>query len=163
MKYLSIILFILLLTFANAAIDDYLVPSNIPLDEILTIDGQISPVADGVQCSIRVYNDQNILVKRLTDEFTTSNGVFSSSYLKVTEPIFKRNQDYNVFTDCAGDGASSIFTVGQRESFDRFVQQEFLFATSQENTDVYFIMGFIVLAIIFVFELFIIAKKVGSH
>lgn len=122
MKKIQFILFILATALfagsASAAIINYKVPASVKLDEILTVDGQIDPAVDNVRCSMRIYDSNGAFIKRLTDEYTTGGGVFSSSYLKITEPVFMRLDDYNVVSDCDGNIAFDTFNVGQARGPD---------------------------------------------
>lgn len=131
--------------FASAAISDLSVPSSVPLNEILTVDGVTSPAQADVQCSFRIYEvDSNALVKRLSDEITTSGGVFSSTYYVVQEPPIFRGYDYNVVVNCASDQASATFTAGQRRNLVHAAEQEFNFAFDKGNWEVFYIYGSII-------------------
>lgn len=150
----TIILFLmitLLFPLANAAIQNYRVPSQIPLNEVLSIDGKISTDQNGVKCSFQIYDTNGNLIDRLTDEYTAGSGIFSSAYYKVSEPKFLRSFDYNAVTTCNSDRIGSVFTVGQKQVLlAHELNQESGFIGSSGNIDSTYLIGSIILFIILI-------------
>lgn len=111
-----------------AIIDNYKVTSSVPLGKTLTIDGQLNP-AEEIYCSFRIYDLDGNFIKRLTDEKSNSQGIFSSSYFVPGEPQFFRETDYNVITNCGASQESAVFRIGQREGIDNFFFGEIFYLT----------------------------------
>ncbi|MDO8648142.1 MAG: hypothetical protein Q7R70_07095 [Candidatus Diapherotrites archaeon] len=109
----------LIAPFATAnTISNFNVPLHIPLNKNLSIYGKYSDVNGNgnVICSFWIFDlkDQNQLIKRLSDEYTFSDGSFSSTY-PVTEPLFRRGIDYNVVVYCNTATANARIVVDQKE------------------------------------------------
>lgn len=160
--FVVLLLLMIFIPLSNAAIINYKVPSEIPLNEVLTIDGRLSTDENGIKCSFRIYDDQNNLVDRLTDEYTAGMGIFSSSYYRVNEPKFLRGFDYNAVTTCSSNQASSLFTVGQKQVLlAHELNQETGFIGSAGNVDSMYLIGSIGLFLVLIsFLLFAAYRKV---
>jgi len=92
------------------------VDAKIPLNENLTIYANYSggDFSDtNSLCAFYILHN-GILVKRLTDEYLSIDGTVSAEY-KLTEPLFRRGNDYNVLTKCVDANATSKFYVEQKE------------------------------------------------
>lgn len=156
---------ILLLFFclnANASITSYFVTPNPPLDTLFTVYGQTDQ--NGGYCAIFIY-DQNSgsPIYRLTDPLVT-NGVFISSYYKISEgdKLF-RDFNYNVTTFCDDGNATQSFTVGQRNTIAFPVQQEVDFLVSPGNLNPILFYGGIGTFLLLIFLLFVYAKRKANN
>lgn len=117
------ILILFLLLFCSsvfaATLSQVTVRSTIPLNENLTISGHyLDPDKNaGVLCSFRIFDTQTTdkyLIKRLSDEYTFSDGSFSTEY-QITEPLFQRGYDYNAVVCCNIACYDQNFYVGQKD------------------------------------------------
>lgn len=160
---ISFLFLILILINVNAGIVDYNVAREYPLDKPLTIEGKVSPGVENVRCSFKIYDRDNNFIKRLTDEFTTSSGLFSSSYLVLREPTFYRGLDYNMVTDCDGNFATKTFRVVQRIPISNTIQQELLYILDIKNQTAFFIGGTVLMIIILIILMFYYFYKKGKR
>lgn len=150
----------LLIPFSYAAITNYYVTPNPPLDTLLTVYGHTD--ANGY-CSSLIFDSNGNFVYRLTDPLIT-NGVFVSSYYKVSEgdKLF-RGFDYNVTTFCDDGNATQSFLVEQRNTIAFPVQQELSFITLPGNMNpAFFFLGLFCIVFL-IFIAFIYMKKRASQ
>lgn len=111
---ISAIILILLSINVWGAITNYQVPTPIPIGKNLVISGQLDTNASGVLCSFLIYDaNGGELIKRLSDEYTNSNGFFATDYYKVEEPNLFIDKNYNAKTNCGGSIATQTFAVAQ--------------------------------------------------
>lgn len=161
MEKKTAILILLLLCFfipfvSSESITYYKVPPTVYLDQTITATGLFVPdnnVYANKLCSFYFLDSNNYLVTQVTDYYTNATGRFAMPPFKITEPLFKRDNNYLVLSVCGTAQASSLFTVTQRESIARPLSQEFEFITNPSNTDTLFIWGtfiFIALVILFI-------------
>lgn len=156
MKKALIFLFLVLcVSFAlSDTITDYTVPSSVPLGNNVTATGLFTATdgnKSGYLCSF-YFLDANSgeLIKRATDQYTTSTGRVTMAGFTITEPLFKRGSTYTLKTECGAIGVDANFLVAQRESIAHVGAQEFAFLTEPENTDTGFIWGSIIVVIVLI-------------
>lgn len=138
-KIICVVIFLFFITAVHATITDYNVPTLIPLDRILSISGKISPPTSGVVCSFLIYDTDNSLIFRLSDEKTVGNGIFASNHFVLTEPMFLRGNDYNAVTTCDTDVASKTFRVDNRQALLAYqLNKEVGFFGNQANQEGFF-------------------------
>lgn len=118
-KIILIAFLVLFLAFVSAnSLEQVKIKSNVPLNENLTVSGYYSADSNsGVLCSFKIYDVQTAdkyLIKRLSDEYTFSNGSFSTEF-KITEPLFQRGFDYNLTVCCNTACYDKNFYVAQKE------------------------------------------------
>jgi len=159
-KSFLLLLFLVLLggfVFSADAISNYTADANVPLGLNITATGIFTADdgnSSGVLCSFYLVDaETGVLVKRATDQYTTGTGRFTLVGYPITEPVFKRGEDYNVRTECGTATADLTFLVAQRESISHLGAQEFDYLTEPENTDTAFIW--------IVFGLFFLALAFG--
>ena len=118
MKYILFLVFGLffLTTVFSASITNYQVPSNVPLNQVITITGVYTDanVID-VKCSFYFIDMQGNLVQQATDEYTSGDGTFASTSLILTEPVFQRDSVFTAHTNCGTATADANFVVGQKQ------------------------------------------------
>lgn len=165
-KLILLLLFLGLFSgvFADS-ISDYLVPSIVPLNQTITATGLFlddNGENSGVLCSFFFFDDANLPLERATDEWTNSNGRFSTTSYILKEPIFQRGRTYSLRTECGNTFETASFVVGQKqEAFDFFgfklfpqgVVGDYLYFTDKENTEL--------LILIFVFTLLFVGAVVA--
>lgn len=99
------------------AISVLTVDQEVALERPLTISGTYSADTNNyVLCAFKIFDDENILVVRLSDEYTFVDGTFSTEY-KLTEPLFNRGSRYRVNVTCNTAGKDAYFNVGQKQGF----------------------------------------------
>ena len=144
-KIISLLIFILLLNFGfSATITSFSANTDIPIDQILTATGTYLPLDDNGEstlCKFITYNDKNIVVERLSDELTFSDGSFYTQR-KITEPTYLRASTYRIRAVCGTSYSDAYFNVGQREGFDNFFIGEVLFW--KDNTYSFFLFMLII-------------------
>lgn len=115
--FLSFFLLISVIVSANS-LEQVKIKSVVPLNENLTVSGYyFADSNSGVLCSFKIYDVQTAnkyLIKRLSDEYTFSDGSFSTE-CKITEPIFQRGFDYNLMICCNTAYFDQNFYVAQKE------------------------------------------------
>jgi hypothetical protein len=165
-----IVLFIVftLVSFAHATqtITGYKAPDAVNLDDTITATGVFTDDANspvGVLCSFYFYDDNGVLVKRATDQYTTGTGRFTMVGTKITEPTFKRGLIYTVQSECGTQTADYNFLVLQRENIARAGQEEFKYIFERGNLDTLVMWGILGLTLFFVVGggLMILNKGVG--
>lgn len=119
-SHLNLVLFFLFLVspivFANS-ISVLTVDDEVPLERPLTINGIYSADTNNyILCAFKIFDDENILVIRLSDEYTFTNGSFSTEYV-ITEPLFNRGSKYRVNVACNTANKDAYFAVGQKRGF----------------------------------------------
>ncbi len=135
-KILLLVLFCLIFPYTSADnISNYVIRDSVPLGQTLTIKGDYN--ADNkadVLCAFIIFdtNSPAKAMKRLTDQYTFSDGFFYTEFL-VNEPLLKRGIDYNVITKCGTAQADAIFTVGQVETIEETAYQWWLYMWLPEN------------------------------
>jgi hypothetical protein len=149
-KFFAIAIFLLCLNFAFAStsITNYIIPSNVPLGDVVTATGVLNDTngtTEGYLCNFYFLDDQNVLIKRATDQYTTSTGRFTMVNFVPTEPTFKRDHNYTVLSECKGATASATFLLGNFETISQPASQNFAWLTHPENTDTFFIWGALIL------------------
>lgn len=158
-KILLLAALLLISSFAFAdSIVDYTVPSTIPLNTNLTIYGVYDATSNSeILCSFFIFDtvDGNKLVIRLSDEYTLSDGTFSSLEYQITAPLFRRGFDYNAFTKCGSTTVSTTFYVDQKEELvagitPENVRWDILWFVNPENTQTLFLVGLFILVIAFI-------------
>lgn len=148
-KTFLILLLVFFGTAVYASIQNYQVPSQIPLGKNLIISGQLDDNSTGTICSFLIYDtNTGLLIKRLTDE-KTNEGFFSTDYFVTSEPMLFRENIYTATTICSGDQADANFTLTQRESLDNQVLGEALFA--RDNFVWIFLGVFLIIGLIILF------------
>lgn len=142
---------------ANAAITNYFVTPEPPLDTLFTVYGQTDQ--NGGYCAVFIYDQNGSPVKRLTDPLVT-NGYFVSNYYKISEgdKLF-RDFNYVATAFCDDGNASQTFTVGQRNTIAFPVQQELDFATEPGNMNPILFVAGIISVFFLIFLGFIYVKK----
>jgi len=114
-------LMILLLCFSVFAfadtISNYSLPSNVPLNQKVTVTGLFDSNAgkNQVLCSFYFLDSTSKLVYRATDQYTVASGRFTMLGVNMAEPIFVRGQTYTLHTECGGAVADGNFVVGQKQ------------------------------------------------
>lgn len=138
-KAILAVSFLLMFSTCFAAITNYTVPEEVPLNNTLTIFGTYSGGANQL-CSFFLFDveDQNQAIIRLSDEYTNSLGEFYSEY-QITEPLFRRGIDYNAVTVCGTDKVNQNFYVQQKEDIafgitSEAIRNEWAFWTDSENS-----------------------------
>jgi len=156
-KSVLILLPLLFFSYAMAAvISNLTIPSNVPLNSVLTIFGNYVDTGNdtNVLCSFFLFDtaDQNQVIIRLSDEYVMEDGSFFSPY-QVTAPLFRRGYDYNAVVKCGGETASQLFYVGQKEDIALGITPDYLrndlaFWLDPENslTVVFFLFAILVSA-----------------
>lgn len=133
-------------------ISNYSVPASVPLGNNVTATGLFEDsngLKSGFLCSFYFFEQNTgVLVKRATDQYSTSTGRVTMAGFPINEPLFKRDQNYTLRTECGTTFADANFLVAQRESIAHTASQEFEFITEPENTDTGFIWGTIIAVII---------------
>lgn len=117
----KIIVLCLLLSFSSfvfaESLDSVVIPSKVNLNEELLIYGYFNGDAiDGnILCSFRIFDvyEDNRLIWRLSDEYTSADGFINNSPFTITEPVFKRGFDYNAVVCCSVSCADQNFYVEQ--------------------------------------------------
>lgn len=122
-----ILLMIVLVCFSAFVFADtitqYTFPSNVPLNQKVTVTGLYDSNAgkNAVLCSFYFLDKDAKLVYRASDQYTVASGRFTMLGVTMTEPIFVRGQTYTLHTECGGAIADGNFSVGQKqEAFDFF-------------------------------------------
>jgi hypothetical protein len=162
--FLAVCVFLLCFSFAFAdTITDYRVPDNIPLNQLATATGLFEDsngIKDGYLCSFYFLDaTTGDLIKRATDQYSTKTGRFTMAGFPITEPLFKRDSNYTLRSECGTASADANFTVGQIETLSHAGEKNFEFITNPENTDTFFIWGaLIVLLAIFIFGIISLFK-----
>lgn len=145
-RAIVLLLFLLCFGFAFAdTITGYVVPSSVALGNNVTATGLFADTNGNKAnylCSF-YFLDANTgnLIKRATDQYTTTTGRVTMAGFQIVEPLFKRGQTYTLRTECGLTSADKNFLVAQRETIADAGAQEFEFVTNQGNTDTIFIWG----------------------
>ena len=155
----KILLFVFIVVFAGIAysvqtITDLNTNTPVPLGQLLTVTGTFEDTDSNssIFCKFLTKKD-DLVIERFTDERTFANGDFYTQRT-IEEPLYERDSFYVVSVTCESATQDTNFTVAQRDAFDRVASQEFKFAFDQGNTDVLFILGFVVLIILLIAGLF---------
>ena len=125
MVYLDkkIIGFFLLVCFSSfvfaESLNSVVIPSNVSLNKELLIYGFFNgDTTDGnILCSFRIFDvyEDNRLIWRLSDEYTSADGFVNNSPFVITEPVFQRGKDYNAVICCSVSCVDQNFYVDQTE------------------------------------------------
>lgn len=158
-----LILSLICLNVFGASITNYVIKTEVPLNQPLTIHGVYnSDVNAFVLCQFNlVDSNSGVFVDRLTDQYTFSDGSFYAEYT-VHEPLFKRSFDYNAITTCGTISANTKFSVVQLESIAQPATQNFLFIFQRGNLDSIFIVGSLLILVIIVISFAYYAWKSGK-
>ena len=147
MKRIILLLFVITLFGAfvlGDAITNYKVPYEVPLGLNVTATGTFLD-ADGNAaaelCSFYFFDDAGVLVKRATDQYSTTTGRFAMSGFPITEPVFKRDTNYRLRSECGSATADANFRVVQRETIAHTGTYEWEYLTNRENLDTILIWG----------------------
>lgn len=112
--------FLVLCTFANAQISDYNAPNPYYWDTLFSVDGNYTVAGDPTTtlCHFFIYDENNqIMLYRLTSEYVTTSGRFSSNPIILKSPPFERGHSYHVTTYCGTSSADKNFIIGNRKNF----------------------------------------------
>lgn len=112
------IILVFLSSFAFAdIISQYTFPSNVPLNQKITVTGlyDSNGSKNQILCSFYFLDNLGKLVYRATDQYTVASGRFTMTGVTMTEPIFVRGQTYTLHTECGGATADGNFVVGQKQ------------------------------------------------
>lgn len=158
----KIILFaflILFLGFVSAnSLEQVKIKSDVPLNEHLTISGYYyADENSGILCSFKIYDTQTSdkhLIKRLSDEYTFSDGSFSAREYKITEPLFQRGFDYNIFVCCNTACYDQNFSVSQKDDIWLGYNINSLFYDIKFFNDVEILVPLIVFILFLVFVVY---------
>lgn len=98
-------------------ITQYTFPSNVPLNQKVTVTGLYDSNAgkNEILCSFYFLDNVGKLVYRATDQYTVASGRFTMTGVTMTEPTFVRGQTYTLHTECGGAVADGNFMVGQKQ------------------------------------------------
>lgn len=135
-----IFLAVLLQPVVAEEITGYNVPAVVPLNQTLTIFGLYSEGGEQL-CAFFIFDadgDQNQAIIRLSDEYTFEDGSFYAEY-NLTEPKFRRGEDYNAVTKCGAAVSFTTFYVGQKEDIiwgisTAGIRTDFAFWLDRENS-----------------------------
>jgi len=158
------LLLVCLSAFAFAdTITQYTLPSNVPLNQKVTVTGLYDSNAgkNQILCSFYFLDNDAKLVYRASDQYTVASGRFTMLGVTMTEPVFVRGQTYTLHTECGGASADGNFSVGQKqEAFDLFgykfypqgVTMDFLYFGGDNSLMIFglFIMIFVFIGLIIV-------------
>lgn len=152
MKKILFLLFVVLFVSTNvsAAINNFQIPTPIPLGKNVIMSGQLDTNASGVLCSFFIQDMNYNVVKRLSDEYTNQAGFFASDYWATREPVTYRETDYIGSVDCGPSfQTSQVFHVSQREGVENQVIGDVLFVKDNEYL-IFVAIGLITLVVIIV-------------
>lgn len=137
--------------FATSEILEYKIPSQVNVDQRISATGFYSdgnnPV-NNIKCSFYFLDDNNVLVSRATDEYTTLTGRFVLTPFLINEPTFLRGKEYTLRTECNLAIVEEKFFVGQRSTIAHLGTQEFEYLTNPENIDTFSIWFLILIFVI---------------
>lgn len=164
-KYFNFLVALILLfsfCFASDSITGFVVPSEVKLDQKVTATGffiDSNAMNEHQLCSFYFLDkDTNILVSRATSEYTTSTGRITLAGFQITEPLFKRGQEYSLVVECGDASAQQDFNVVQRETIAHLGQEEFDYATDENNLTtigIWFVLGgLIIIFVLGIWKLF---------
>lgn len=161
--FLGLILLVLSSFVLADTITQYTLPSDVPLNQKITVTGLYDSNAgkNAVLCSFYFLDDDGKLVYRASDQYTVSSGRFTMLGVTMTEPTFVRGQTYTLHTECGGAVADGNFFVGQKqEAFDFFgykfypqgVTMDFLYFNGDNGVMIFglFIMIFVFIGAVLV-------------
>jgi len=159
----KIILFlfsVFLISFVQAESITAVIPSVVPFNQSLIISGHYNgDIVDGnVLCSFRIFDvyEDNRLIWRLSDEYTSADGFFNNSPFVLTDPVFQRGYDYNAVACCNTVCVDQNFSVIQKQDIVLGKTSESLAydLTFFNNPDVFMLIFFlIVFGLVFYFAL----------
>lgn len=144
-----------------ASIQEYSVPSEMPLNLEITATGisvnDINVPNVNQLCSFYfLSSDSGNLIDRMTDQYTDQTGRFSMPKFKITEPDFIRGKNYTLKTTCGSNEEDATFIVTQKqEAFDifgyKFYPQAFvmdvLYWNDPINSTIFFLALLMILAL----------------
>jgi len=162
-KALLGMVFLFFLSFVTAnAITTLKVPSQVLLDKELTVSGTYAADSNnGILCSFRVFDDENFLIIRLSDEYTFTDGTFSTEY-KLTEPLFGRGATYRINATCNTVSKDAYFSVGQRKDMygmnPDIIMNDFAWWIDGNNS--FTVVVFLIVVIAFVGSLYLTFKQI---
>jgi len=163
-KIVLVISLIFLIGFVFAdSLEQVKIKSVVPLNENLTISGNYVTANEnaGILCSFKIFDVQTTekyLIERLSDEYTFSDGSFSSK-IKITEPLFQRGFDYNVVVCCASVCFDQNFYVDQKDDMAFGINagsltMDLAFWTDPENSfTAFWMLVIILMASYFIFRI----------
>lgn len=105
------------------SINNYVVPSNVPLNQRVTATGLLNAdVNSNVLCSFYLLDaETNFLITRATSQYTDSTGRFAMPRYIVTEPDFQRGRKFTLKTTCGNAEIDANFFVEQKQEVLPFV------------------------------------------
>lgn len=151
-KSLILLALISLIIPVYATISNFSVSPNVRMGENLTISGDYNSSGELCKFLVRTVDtggtDANIVVERLSDEFTFDDYSFYSQR-QITEPPYYRGDDYNVAVTCGSSHAWATFTVEQPVSLAHPIQKTWEYGFDQGNQDAIMIFfSFIMLVVL---------------
>lgn len=160
-KIITIFFLIAFSSFVLAeSLEPVVIPSEVVLNENLIISGFFNgdSIDGNILCSFRIFDvyEDNRLIWRLSDEYTSADGFVNNSPFKITEPLFQRGKDYNAVICCSVSCADQNFQVMQKEDYIAGYNYNSLFYDILyfKNTDV------ILPIVLVIFVLFVIGWKI---
>jgi len=160
-KIILFLALIFLFSFVSAeSLSGVVVPSKVPLNESLIISGHYSgdSVDGNILCSFRIFDvyEDNRLIWRLSDEYTSADGFFNNSPFALNEPIFQRGKDYNAVVCCNIVCFDQNFYVGQKEdlAFGKTAGSlimDFAFLSDSNNSYVWFLGLLMLFFLLYIF------------
>lgn len=161
--FIPFCLLIFFCSFVSAeSITNYTIKSVVPMNTNQTVSGIYSTeTADAnnlVLCSFSVVDVNGILIYRASDQYPQSKGFFSTEF-KVSEPLMKRGNDYNVTTRCGGVSDSNTFRVDLPESLEQpLIANAFWFMDSKNLIPLFYYGVGLILSLVFVAWIYIRVK-----
>ena len=156
---IGLLLFLFASQVTADSIENYLVPTSVPLNTNITIYGDYvnaGGTIDGILCAFYIFDientDVNKAVIRLTDQYTFTDGSVYTEF-QLTEPVFRRGIDYNAVTKCGTTEIGQTFQVTQKEDIvfgitEEMIQKDLRFWIDPENSlTVVLLLGFIIVAL----------------
>lgn len=151
-KTQMLVLLVLFALNANAQFIDYNATNPYVWDSTFSMFGRFTNTNQdqNILCDFFIYDLNGILKKRLTSEYVTVQGTFSSNPIVLKDPPFNRGQDYNAVTVCGSHLSSRQFSIVQRQTLENFLFFEFTWFLEPENVIPFLIVlaigGFVFLA-----------------
>lgn len=144
------------MVFSVDSITNYVVPTNVPLNQPATATGIFSDGdINGVLCSFYFLDaDTQVILSRATDQYTDGTGRFAMPGYIVREPVFERGNLVTLKTTCGTADADANFIVGQKQEILPGVASQGLMLDALYWTDA---NNSFVLAVVFFLVLFVAA------
>ncbi len=160
-SFLVALIFLFSFCFSVDSISGFIVPNQVNLDQKITATGFFTDSNNQNEhqlCGFYFLDaDTNVLISRATSEYTTSTGRITLAGFTISEPLFKRGQEYTLVVECGDASAQSDFNVVQRETIAHVGQEEWDYVTNEDNTTTLgiwvFLGGFIIIFIVGIWKL----------